>query len=252
LRLLGTGREGNTRVARKTKYHWVSAWVYAEDGSKNILGTINSESTAIRTQSTAAFLHYEALDRTSGISYVSPRRVTSDRFDAYNVQNAIAHTGSPVYATTGASLARGILFDAAALELWQANFRTPQNWYEGRIYGYEIIGFPTVAAAGNVVFQFGIIHRAVGADFGTSPTMVDSSARAVSGSAAIEKHIVTLATPIAIPNPDGIILCRWGRNGASGSDTYASDYMILGINLLYQENVATSDNPDYRYEIGGY
>lgn len=248
--------DSQTRPARKNFiFEFGGGEIYCETASKNVVQWINSESTSV-TIETLATLYYNVLDRKNGRMFLTQAQVTADRY-SLDVKNFYAAAGTPVYGTIGSIGAQAILLDPAATETCVWTFRIPPTWHAGKITGIEILGYPAGSGGGNVVFSAGIASRPIGT--GVSPVLVlESFTKSVAATAITEKQTLTFATPYAVFDTSGeaedtIMIVQLSRTGGSGSDTFASDYGIIDIRLLYQADVADSDLPgQYRYTPSPY
>lgn len=244
LRFQGTN-VGVARASRKNCVLWYAGGaVYAEDGSKNIIGWVNSESTSV-TCASGASLDYSVIDRKNGRRFSSFRQCIDDEKEM-DLQLGYAHTGSPVIGTVGGQAASGVLYDAASTESWQWTFRPPRHWHAGRVTGARILGISSAATSGNLVFELGFVARPIGTGLGTA-LATKSSTVAGAGVVGTQEFTITFDTPRSVTATDDTCILRLSRLGGDAADTYASDFMVISVRLLFEANVADSDKPDYRY-----
>lgn len=236
---------GNLRASRKNYIGWFAGGsAYAEDGSKNVIGWVNSEGTSVTCEAGAS-LDYSVIDRRNGRRFSSHRQCIDDKYEL-EMQLGKAHTGSPVIGTVGAQGASGVLFDAASTESWQWTFRPPRNWHAGQITGLEVLGIPASAGSGDMVFEVVSASRPINSGLG-SGTSTDTATVAATTAVTTQTFSITLATPKPVTTIDDTVIIRLSRLGGDAADTYAADFMVISVRLLFDANVADSDNPDYRY-----
>ena len=243
--------DGQTRVARKNFIGLFSGLdIYAEAGSVNTCDWINSEGSEVTIESGAA-LDYRVLDRNDGRRWRTHQYLVDD-YRTLPLSDGYATAGTPTLSTTATVFARVVLMaDGTAAETWQWTVPPLRDWSGGRVLGVLLQGQKSAAAgAGNLVFQIGGAQRtsAQNIDGATLTTESFTVAADADGTRTLQEFTMTLATPWAC-DVGAHFLFTLTRLGTNGSDTLAQTFWVTSVQLIYQADVADSEqNGVYRYE----
>lgn len=243
--------DGQTRVARKNFIGLFSGYdIYCEAGSINSCDWINSEGSQV-TIATGAVLDYKVFDRNNGRRWRSHQYMVDD-YRTLPLSDGYATIGTPTLTNTATAKARVVLMqDATAEEAWQWTVPPLRDWSGGRILGVLVQGQKSLAAGtGNVVFKIGGAQRttAQNIDGATLTTENFTVAADDDGTRTLQEFTMTLATPWDCDAGSHFIFAL-SRLGTDGSDTLAQTFWITSVQLIYQADVADSEqNGVYRYQ----
>lgn len=146
-------------------------------------------------------------------------------------------TGTAALTNMGTLAARSVAFDAAATEDWQWVLPPRPDRPAGeiiagvRVYAQK----PAAAGTGNVRFQIGTIRKDVATSIGSGALSTENFTVAVAadGDQTTDAHELTLASEVTHAAGE-FLLFRLSRLGADGADTWASDYHVIAVQLVYK------------------
>ena len=225
--------------------------IYCEAGSRNVCEWINSEGTSVTIEA-GAVLDYRVLDRNDGRRWRTHQYFADDYRNLPLSEGYAVALGTPSLSAAGANSGRVLVMaDGTAEEAWHWTVPPLRDWSDGRILGAVVRGIKSAAGGtGDVVFKLSGLARSTSTTIGGGAMVTENFTVTCDADTVqtIQEHTLTLGTPWAVYSGSHFLF-RLSRLGTNVSDTLAQDFHVTSVALIYQADVADSDqNGVYRFQ----
>jgi hypothetical protein len=197
--------------------------VYAETGTANAAGFVNSEGGGADGP---GIFHYRVIDRTSGELF----QPLVHKIDDFLTLPAPACHGDAALATVSGNTWAVRTFADAASQYMGMVHPMPHEWGAGTITKIEVLLARAQAAANNDVrLQADLSVVADGSGFTATPTQKAITQTIPATTGTIQRATITFDTPVAVAGRDRTLFVKLTRLGTDGADTYTG---LLGVFAL--------------------
>lgn len=218
-------------------FHFVAGDVAAKSGSYgNKILHLSNEGLDFTKFEVGADIFYMLHDYVVGKQWISPRYELKDS-RSFGPGDFVSVSGAP---NTGIWAAQWGAWHMApgGTEGIGVNFRMPRHWRHGKLQ-FTLIWGITVNAGGDVVHRIVAKSGACLTDVAT-PEIDDSRTSGVPANNVTIK-CSTFDDELVVANED-VIFIRIDRLGANGADTYGSDSVILGLDIVFTGRLPEDGN----------